>query len=697
MAVIGRIRKRVGLLIGFVGVSMLLFILGDLVTSNTGLLNRNNDVVGEIGGTKIHYSEFEKRVETLTENYKLNTRQETVDQNTTDMLREQAWTLFSNELTLGEEYKKLGLACSSEELYEMCTGKTPNAQVAQAFTDPNTKQFDPNAVVKFLKDLPNREENIQRQWKNFEDAISDERISEKYRSLIKGGLYVTTAEAKRNYEETNRMAALRFARLDFNTIPDSAAKVEDSDLQAYYNANQSRYKQAETIRKVEYVAFDVMPSAEDREAAMDWISKKKEEFTVATDVPLFVNQNSDTPFDSTYHAKGSLKPAVDTVAFTAPQGTIIGPYEEFNSMKVSRVMGDKFVPDSVKARHILIKVENGDTAKARASADSLKNAIQKGASFADLATKFSQDPGSAVKGGDLGWFRQGMMVPPFNDACFNGKKGDMPIVTSDFGVHLIEIMDKGTPTRQVQVATVERKIEPSQRTYDDFFNRANQFAASCTSPELFDSLIIKQSFSKRIADNIREADKNVPGLDQPRELVRWAYAAKKDDISKVFTFGDKYVVAKLVSIKNKGTLPLEEVKDAVTVEARKQKKAEMLIAKFDGAKAGTIDEIASKLNITATDADNVNFVNGYVPGMGNEPKVVGTVFAMKQGQLSAPLIGETGVCVVLVKGFTEPGPTKDYSSQAKSLAEQRRSRSEYEVSAALKEKANVEDNRGRFY
>lgn len=697
MAVIGRIRKRVGLVIAFVGISMLLFILGDLVTSNTGLMNRNSDVVGEIGGNKIRYSEFEKRVETLTENYKLNTRQETVDQNTTDMLREQAWSLFTNELTLGEEYKKLGISCSPEELYDMCTGKTPNAQVAQAFTDPKTQQFDPNAVVKFLKDLPNREENIQRQWKNFEDAISEERIAEKYRSLIKGGLYVTTAEAKRNYEETNRMAALRFARLDFNTIPDSSAKVEDSDLQAYYNANQSRYKQAETIRKVEYVAFDVTPSGEDRQAAMEWISKKKEELAVATDVPMFVNQNSDTPFDSTYHAKGSLKPAVDTIAFTATPGTIIGPYEEFNSLKVSRVMGDKFVADSVKARHILIKADNGDTAKARATADSLKNAIQKGASFADLATKFSQDPGSAVKGGDLGWFRQGVMVPSFNDACFNGKKGDMPIVSSQFGVHLIEIMDKGAPSRQVQIATIERKIEPSQRTYDDFFNRASQFAASCTSPELFDSLIIKQSMAKRIADNIRESDKNVPGLDQPRELVRWAYGANKGDISKVFTFGDKYVVAKLANIKNKGILPLEEVKEAVTAEARKQKKAEMLVAKFEGAKAGSIDEIAAKLNITATDAENVNFVNGYVPGMGNEPKVVGAVFAMKQGQLSGPLTGETGVCVVFVKGFTEPGPTTDYSAQAKSLAEQRRSRSDYEVGAALKEKVGVEDNRGRFY
>ncbi|HNP98222.1 MAG TPA: SurA N-terminal domain-containing protein, partial [Bacteroidia bacterium] len=144
MAVIGRIRKRVGLLIAFVGISMLLFILGDLVTSNTGLLHRNSDVVGVIGGEKVRYSEFEKRVEQMTENYKLNTRSENIDQNTQDMLREQAWGMFVNENTLGKEYKKLGLSCSPEELYEMCTGPNAHQQVKQAFTDPKTNVFDPN-------------------------------------------------------------------------------------------------------------------------------------------------------------------------------------------------------------------------------------------------------------------------------------------------------------------------------------------------------------------------------------------------------------------------------------------------------------------------------------------------------------------------------------------------------------------------
>ena len=697
MAVLGKIRKRVGLLIGFVGVSMILFILGDLVTSNTGLMHRNTDVIGEIRGEKIHYQEFERRLETLTENYKTSSKTENVDQSTQDMLREQTWNMFVNDNILGKEYESLGLSCSPEELYDMCTGRNPNAQVKQAFTDPKTGVFDPNSVVRFLKDLPNREEAIQRQWRTFEDAIKDERIAEKYKNIIKNGLFITTEEAKRNYNEAQRMASIRIIRIDYVPIPDSSVKFDDGDLKNYYSENKNKYKQAETIRKVEYITFDVTPSSDDREQVMTWINAKKLEFAQSTDDKLFVNQNSDTPFDSVYHAKGSTKPEIDSILFSSPVGTIVGPMEDGNSVKLWRLSGEKMVADSVKARHILLKIENNDTARVLAKADSLKNAIKKGSKFEDLAKIYSQDPGSGAKGGDLGWFRAGMMVAPFNDACFNGKKGDMPVVTSQFGVHLIEILDIGTSSKKIQVGIVERKIDPSQKTYDIIYNKAIEFAAKNTSAESFDSSIIKLGLNKRIADNIKENDKNIPGLDQPRELIRWAYSAKKGDLSKIFTIGDKYVIAHLVDIRDKGYLPLESVKDQVTFEIRKQKKAELLVEKFNKAAAANIDAIAQKLNTNVIDAENVTMANNFIVGIGNEPKIIGIVFGNKANTLSKPIIGDNGVFQFFTKSFKEPSPTTDYSAIIKQLGDQHRQQSDYEVFNSLKEKANIEDNRGKFY
>ena len=698
MAVIGRIRKRVGLLIGFVGASMILFILGDLVTSNKGIMGGNNDVMGVVGGEKIRYPEFEKKVETLIENYKANTQKESVDQTTTDQLREQAWSMELNNLILGKEYKKLGVSCGPEELYDMCTGKNVHEQIKTAFTNKQTNQFNPQDVVKFLKDLPNREEAIQKQWKSFEDAITDERIAQKYKDAIKGGIFATTAEAKANYEETGRMVSIRYIRMDYGSIPDSSIKVEDSDLRSYYNEHQNDFKQAETIRKVEYVTFDVKPSADDNKEGEEWLNKKKEEFTASTNDSLFVNQNSDAPFDSTYKGKGSLQPALDTL-FNASLGTVVGPYFENGTYKLAKLTNTKMVSDSVKARHILIKIQNGDTATAQSKADSLKAVIKKGQKFGELAKKYSEDPGSAIKDGDLGWFKPGMMVPSFNDACFDGKKGDMPIVTSQFGIHLIEIMDKGAPSKQVQIAVVEHKVEPSQKTYDKIYQDAQKFAADNSTAELFDSAIVKQGLNKRIADNLKEGDKNIAGLESPRELVRWAYKVEKGEVSKVFTFGDKYVIGKLTDIKEKGILPMEDVKDKVSAEALKLKKAEKLIEQFNTKTAGatTMDAIGQKLNLPVTPADNVTFSNPYLQGVGSEPRLVGIIFAMKAGQTSKAIRGDNAVFVVSVDKVSEPAATKDYTANQKQIADQRKQRSEYEVFNALKEKANVEDNRGKFY
>ncbi len=697
MAVIGSIRKRVGLLIGFIGVSLLAFILGDVFSSGKGVFGGNTDVVGDVAGEQVHYSEFEKRVEMLTENYRINTQSDNIDQNTQDMLREQAWGMFVNENTLGVEYKKLGISVSAEELYDMCTGSTPHAQVKQAFSDPKTGQFDAASVIKFLKNLPNADEKTQRQWRQFEDAIREERIASKYKDMLKAGLFVTDAEAKEAYTEAQRTASISYLRLDYNTIPDSTVKVEEGDLKAYHSANTAKYKQTESIRKIEYVTFDITPSAEDRQEVTEWINKKAGEFAESTNDINYVNQYSDVPFDSTYHAKGTLAAVIDTSFFNAPIGKMVGPYMDGDIFKISKLVADRFIPDSVKARHILISVENGDTAKARNTADSLKSAIKRGAKFADLAQVFSKDPGSGAKGGDLGWFRSGAMVKPFNDACFEGSKGDMPIVTSQFGVHLIEIMDKGVPSKQIQVATLERKVEPSQKTYDNIYGKANQFASNNNTALLFDSACIKEGLNKRIADNIRETDKNIPGLESPRELVRWAYQAKKGDVSKAFTLGEKYVIAKLVDIKDKGTLPLESVREQVTAEVRKQKKADMLAEKINAAGATTMEALAQKLNVNSSDADAINFQNPYIQGLGNENKAVGSIFGMKAGSISKPIKGDNGVIVVFVKSFTEPAAITDYSANIKQLVDQRKSRSEYEVFNALKEKANIEDNRGKFY
>jgi peptidyl-prolyl cis-trans isomerase D len=697
MAVIGSIRKRAGLLIGIVGFSLIAFILGDLLTNNKSFLKGGGNEVAVIGGTKVNIRDFEDRIKVLEDNYMLNSKTETLDQNTKDQLREQAWSQLVNEEVMGKQYKKLGISVSTDELFDMVQGKNIHPQIRDAFKDPKTGAFSPANVINFLKNMDNDQTGkTKAQWLNFENAIREERVGQKYNDLVKQGLYVTTAEAKMQYEASTRMASIQYIMVNYNSIPDSSVKLDNSDLEKYYNAHKTTYKQ-EASRKIDFVVFDVNPSDNDRRAVYESVTKEIEPFRASTSDSLFVALNSDSKPDETFHKKGTLSPNIDSIMFNSPIGTVVGPYEEGGSYKISKLTAIKFLPDSVKARHILLKIEKPeDKDMIMAKADSLKKLIKSGTKFESLVY-LSSDAGSAAKGGDLGWFQQGMMVKPFNDACFEGKKGDLVVVQSEFGVHIIEILDQGKTQPVVQVLTMERRIEPSSKTYQSVFAKSNEFAGKNNTASAFEKGITDGNLNKRTADNVKETDKNLPGVDGARELVRWAYKAEKDEISKAFEMGNKFVVAHLVEIKDKGIAPLDQVKGPVEAEVRRLKKFEMISEKIKAAGSGDIQAIASKMMVQVMSADNINYASSYIPNVGSEPEVVGAVFTLKKGELSKPVKGNTGVYVLSVVDFKDPAPTKDYTANKKQLQQGMQQRAQYEVFNALKESANITDNRGRFY
>lgn len=697
MAMISKIRNRAGLLIGIVGFSLVAFVLGDFLTSNRSFLSGNDTSVGVIAGKKTNVQDFEARVQKEIENYKLSNNTDNIDQNTTDQLRDQTWNQLISEEVMGTQYKKLGITVGPDEVFDMVKGKNPHPQVVKAFTDPKTGQFNPANVINFLKNMDNDQTGKTRtQWVNFEKYIQDERIGQKYNDLIKHGLFITAAEAKEDYINKNKTASVKYVMLNYGDVADSTVEVSDDDLKKVYEEYKTRYKQGAS-RGIDYVIFEVQPSEVDRKSSLESITRLKEEFQASADDTSYVAANSDGKMDKSWHKKGTLPFNIDSLMFNNEMGFVYGPYEEGGAYKLAKLSDIKFLPDSVKARHILLKIESPDQRDAvMAKADSIKKAIQGGTPFVFMAMQFSTDEGSKIKGGDLGWFQPGMMVQSFNDACFEGKKGDMPIVESQFGVHLIEILDQGKPSKQVKVAIIERKAEPSNKTYQAVFQKANEFAGKNTTAEAFDKAIKDQNLNKLTETNIQENARQVGGVEGSKELIRWAFKASKNEVSKAFEFGDKFVVAKLIDIREKGIAPLDQVKDEVMVEARKNKKAEMMMKKFEGA-GGNIETIASKIGQQVLTAENVNFSSPLLGNSGMEPKVVGHIFAMKPGTASKPIQGQSGVYVVQVTGFKDPAPIKDYKEVKKQLEQQVQGRSQYEVFNALREKADITDNRGRFY
>ena len=707
MATLQTIRTRAGLLIAIViGISLAAFILGDLLQSGSSIMNKNHMKIGEINGESIQYPEFQKQVEELGEIYKQNTQQSQLDENSWVQVREQTWQTTVQNIVMSDVFKDLGIEVSSEELYDMLQGTNLHPIIQQLFRNPNTGQVDRGAVVNFLKQLDTNVAPEQKAyWLYLENQIVTERTQSKYTNMIGKGLFVTKSEAQQSIAEASKQINFDYVSLPNSSIADSTVKVSEGDMKEYYNAHKKDFKQ-EKIRDLDYITFTVKPSAADYKDAEKWINEIKDDFANATNNAQFIISNSDVTFDGTWYKRESLPENVATWIFdqNPTANDVLGPNFESDSYSLVKLDSMAMMPDSVQARHILLKPNSQEeVASLQLLADSLKTAIEKGSNFATLAMQYSTDQGSAISGGDLGWFGRGQMVKPFEEAAFKNAKNEVRIVPSQFGIHIIQTTDRGKLTQQARVATLVRKVQPSTRTYQDTYAKASEFASTNTDSKKFEEAIVAQKLNKRVA-SVRENDREIVGLENARILIRAAYDADKGDIlattqgSPIFELGNNFVVAVLTKATEEGESTFEEAKTKVELAVTKEKKTEYLAKKAANALEGKSDlqAVASQLNTNVQNAANINFNSFSIPGIGMEPAVVGTVAAIATDKISKPIAGNNGVYIVKVTSVNQ-GTEQAVETEQTRLAQSMGYRATSQAYEAQRKKADIEDLRAKFY
>ena len=697
MATLQKIRNNAGLLVSIViGLALLAFILGDLFRSNNSMASSTRNNVAEIAGKSVGYQLYQGKIDDNVENYKRNSGQSTLDQPTMDRLRQQTWDQLVREYIMVDAYEALGIGISGEELFDMVQGNNIDPQIMQIpiFQNRDTKQFDRNLVIQFLKNMElDPSGDAKSSWAAFEKALVQQKIDQKYNTLIEKGLFATSYQAKKEAEAKNLKVDFDYVGVKYNTVNDSTISYTEKDLQAYYNKNIDKYNQEES-REINYVTFPVTPSEKDDIETQKWVENLKQEFNTVENNEQFVSLNSDIPFDDSYYTEDELPASVKSL-FSAEVGSVFGTYKEDNAYKISKVASFKSIPDSVEARHILIRPEAGVDAQAKA--DSLLNVIEKGGDFAKLAIEFSQD-GSAAKGGDLGWFTDGAMVKPFNDVCFFGNKGDLVTVVTQFGVHVIEVVNQSSKTNKVQIATVARTIEPSTATYQKTYAAASKFGGTNRTYEAFRDGAEKEGLNIKTA-NVKRDDKNLANLENPRQIIRWAYKGEQGEVSEIFELDDIFIVATIKSVQNEGTAPFADVSIEVEREVKKEKKAEYLIYKMAKAidNASTLQVVAERVNSVFKEVKNITFAAYSISGLGFEPQVQAIAVELPVDKISDPIEGKNGVYVIQVKNIQQPAEDLDINSDKNYLTRSYRSRVGYQAYEAIKEASEIEDNRANFY
>jgi peptidyl-prolyl cis-trans isomerase D len=563
-------------------------------------------------------------------------------------------------------------------------------------------------VVATLQQLINAPKGTPQKnyWLNIENAMSTQRTLTKYNTLIQKALYMPNEMVKELAVKGSKKVDINYIVKNYNLIPDSTITVSDSEIKDYYNSHQDLFKQTES-RRVDYVPFLVEPSTDDFKATESMVAELKADFAAETNNIQFVELNADTDFNPLYLTKEEITNSqLAEFAFAGNKGDVTDVYSEGDSYKVAKINEIKMLPDSVKARHILVRPVNGDYASAQTKADSLKALIEKGARFDDLAKANSDDQGSAINGGDLGWFTQGKMVLPFSEAAFDSKINEVKVVLTQFGAHVLQVTNAGKAVKKVQLAIVDRKVEASNKTIQDAYAKARTFAGNNLSKEEFLKTASEQNLQRRTA-NLRKDTKNIPGLENSRELVRAAYntddmetVLMNDQQSAVFEFGDKFVVAVLSDIKEDGYSSVNDVASTIRREIRKEKKAKQMIAELSKSAEGaqSLLSVAQKENLEVKSATGVSFTSFQIPGAGIEPNVISSATLIEKGKISTPIEGNQGVYVLMVTNEVTDEITDINVQNFKERLEQGyQYRTNYQAFQALRENANVVDNRYKFY
>ena len=677
MASLNTLRTKFGIVLSIVIAGALLAFILSLKTEMG--FSGNDPRVGVIDGEKINYSEYYNQYEQV----KAQSGAQESNEQQSAMLANAAWQALIGKYVLTPGFDKMGLRVTEPERMSMVSGQHPSQAFYNAFADPRTGEYNVAAVHQFLSEA---EANAQAQqaWAQLNEQARMEREVAKFLGLIKGGVYVNSLEVANGVNSANNTYAGKLAGKKYSAVPDSLIQLKSSDIKAYYNSHKNMFKQTPS-RALSYVVFEVSPTDDDMLALEKSVAEVGAQFAATEELKSFVRANRNGKIADNYV---SAKQLSEEEAKALLDGATYGPVLKNNEWTMARALDTKIVPDSMGIRHIVLPYTQ------EALADSLLTVLKGGADFAQVAAQYSVYDATAANGGEVGVMPFSAFSGEFAAALANAKTGDIVKIASGDAIQLMQVYRADKPSKHVQVASITYPVEASAATRRDIHNQAGTFSVNAKgSVEAFNDAASAAAVTPRIA-SLAQGERTIRGLEDSRDVARWAYGAEVGDVSEIFPVGKDYVIAMLTEIDDNEFAPLEKVSAQIRAQVLRDKKYDYIVKELSGS---TLDEQAKSLGTEVADFDNVTFGAFYVNGPGFEPRLIGAISSTtEKGVLSAPVKGLSGVYVFEVDDIqtsdkqTAEGEKVRAQAMAESMAQQ------FSVQA-IQQMAKIQDLRGKYF
>lgn len=669
---------------------------------NIGVQQRQNIAV--VNGTPIPYQDFAETLEQRVRAYQQQTG-EAIPPALRDQLAEIVFQEMVDDVLREREMDRLGITVSDTEVREMVLGPNPDPIVAQLFPD-GEGGVDRARLVALFNDPETFRQIYGVDPIVFENYLRAKRRAEKLAVLLESSVRVTAREVEQEFVRRNRRADVAFVALRYADIPDAEVEVSERDLRSYYDRNREAFRRERTVT-LQYVALPQVPSAADTAAVVGQLEGLRADFAAAQNDSLFVAQRfTETPYTGEFVGAAGLPATLAAAVFEDVRvGRVVGPLVADGRAVLAKITGVRPAAEpALRARHILIGQRGqseAERAEARRRAEQLLADLQAGRiSFAEAARRHSQDPGSAQRGGDLGYFTRGMMVRPFEEAAFAARPGQIvgPVET-EFGVHLIQVT--GRADQEVRLAQLTQGVTLTSATIRQQRDRIEDVKFySEDRGGSFEAEAQRQGLPIQTV-TVQAGQTFIPGLGQNRQILQFVERARRGQTSDVIDTGDQFVYLRVVDVQPRGFRPFEEVRAEIEPRVRLEKKRELQVARLRDALARHgFDGLPAALGQPLQTAEDVQYQNTLIPGLGREPAFVGTAMGLREGQTSRVVAGENVAFVLRVTRLEEPDPAQMTASQRQSLRETLLNRKRRQVIEQwmedLRARADIQDHRALF-
>ncbi len=700
MATLEKIRSKGLLLLIVVGLALVVFIVGDLVNSGSTYFQENGANVAVINGDKVKIRDYAEKMEQFNDVVKLqygnNINDEMMEQ-----IRQMVWESTVTEKVVGDDCAEIGMMVTKNELADMLVGNniSPMMMNNQMFFNENG-QFDVNIVKQFISMLDSEDasQNIpyeqlrlyRNYWRYWEHAIKTNRLQEKYTNLLNAALVVNPLEAKYAYDNAKVSADAVYAMKNYFAIADSTVNVSDAEIKARYNEKKEQFKQKQSA-DVKYIAVEIKPSAEDFAEVEKWINDLKEEFTTTEEIADVVNSNSDVQYPGDNLVKHQIHADFQEFAFNGKAGDVMGPIFVDNTYKMARIIENGINSvDSVNLSNMYLRRETAEATQALA--DSIMDAVKKGADFAELAKTHSLLQ-NAANGGEIGWVSEMGLEKKIATPAFSTPAKGMFQVKEGNDINLFYVNQLGQNVVKAKVAVLARSVDATSRTQATLYNNLKQFIVDNNTIEKLEAEAANNGYVVVTAKNLDINATAINNVKKAREAVRWVFENKEGAISDIFEVENQIIAVTVDKHNAEGYRSVESVRPQLLSELRKEKKGDILVAEMNGKTMAQLSAEGFRIDTVR----NISFASTYAGAIGNEPSLFARVAGAEVEKESPAIKGNTGAYIFKVINKEEA--TKPYNEKEEMVMLETREgyMNQYLSIEALKEAADIEDMRYRYY